>query len=239
MAWLQETDRLRAERVLPTSCGFAVLDDTFSSAHSLNKLVVTSACTAEDVVDAADSTLGHLSHRLVDVHDQELADELAPGLTQRGWTRSPGLLMTTAGHGQASATVVELELPERQRTAAADWERDEPQQDPDVWRQLGERVQTVQRSAVATFLAVRAPGRVVAHADVYLRAGTAQVEEVLTAPDHRGQGHASRLVSHAVHVARRQGAREVFLLADADGRPKDLYRRLGFTDAGRTSQFAR
>ena len=239
VAWLQETDRSRAERVLEVACGFAVLDVTYASAHSLNKMVVTSVCTAEDVVDAASDTLGHLGHRLVEVHDPALADALAPGLASRGWTRSDDLVMTSTRPGQPSPAVVELALPERQHVAAADWERDEPQQDPEVWRQLGDRVQAVQRAVAATYLAVRAEGRVVARADLYLRGGTAQVEEVLTDPGHRGQGHASTLVRHALHLARRHGAAVVFLLADADDWPQQLYRRLGFTDTARTSQFAR
>ena len=239
VAWLQETDRRRAERVLEVACGFAVLDDTYPSAHSLNKMVVTSVCTAQDVVDTANDTLGHLGHRLVEVHDPVLADALAPGLASCGWTRSDDLVMTSARPGQPSPAVVELALLERQRVAAADWERDEPQQDPEVWRQLGDRVQTIQRAADATYLAVRAESRVIARADLYLRGGTAQVEEVLTDPGHRGQGHASTLVHHALHLARRRGAEVVFLLAEADNWPQQLYRRLGFTDTARTSQFAR
>ena len=105
--------------------------------------------------------------------------------------------------------------------------------------QLGDRVQTVQRAADATYLAVRAESRVIARADFYLRGGTAQVEEVLTDPGHRGQGHASTLVHHALHLARRRGAEVVFLLAEADNWPQQLYRRLGFTDTARTSQFSR
>ena len=105
--------------------------------------------------------------------------------------------------------------------------------------QLGDRVQTVQRAADATYLAVRAESRVIARADLSLRGGTAQVEEVLADPGHRGQGHASTLVRHALHLAKRHGAEVVFLLADADDWPQQLYRRLGFTDTARTSQFAR
>jgi len=154
VAWLQETDRRRAERVLEVACGFAVLDDTYSSAHSLNKMVVTSVCTAQDLVDVANRTLGHLGQRLVEVHDLALAGALAPGLASRGWTRSDDLVMTSTRPGQPSPTVVELALPERQRVAAADWQRDEPQQDPEVWHQLGDRVQTFQLAAAATYLAV-------------------------------------------------------------------------------------
>lgn len=146
--------------------------------------------------------------------------------------------MTADGPGARAPSVEDLTLQERQETAAADWRRDEPHQDPDVWRQLGERVQTVTRAATPTFLGVRrADGGVVARADLYLRDGVAQVEEVITDPAERGHGHARALVLQAVHCAREQGAHTVFLQADADDWPKELYRRLGFTDAAGTAQF--
>ena len=234
-AWLNETDRLRAERVVELDSGFAVLDDTFANAHSLNKLVVTRRTSATQVAADADLALDHLPHRLVDVLDPELVPGAPPG-----WTRHDGLLMTTNGPGVGSSAVLALTLQERQEVATADWQRDEPHQHPDVWRQLGQRVQTVTRAATPTFLAVRrVDGRVVARADLYLRDGVAQVEEVLTDPGHRGRGHASALVRHAVHAARRQGAQTVFLLADADDWPRQLYGRLGFVDGGRTAQLTR
>jgi hypothetical protein len=38
---------------------------------------------------------------------------------------------------------------------------------------------------------------------------------------------------------RRAGGRVVFLVADADERPAELYRRLGFVDLARTASFER
>ena len=57
---------------------------------------------------------------------------------------------------------------------------------------------------------------------------TAQVEDVYTAPDARGLGHARTLVTHAITVARELGHDLVFIPADADDTPKELYARLGF-----------
>jgi GNAT superfamily N-acetyltransferase len=67
----------------------------------------------------------------------------------------------------------------------------------------------------------------------------AQVEDVYTRPDARNRGHARALVSHAARVAREGGHEIVFLIADADGTPKQLYERLGFVPSGRAAQFTR
>lgn len=57
---------------------------------------------------------------------------------------------------------------------------------------------------------------------------TAQVEDVFTAPEARGHGHARTLVMHAVAVARELGHDFIYITADADDTPKELYARLGF-----------
>ena len=57
---------------------------------------------------------------------------------------------------------------------------------------------------------------------------TAQVEDVFTAPEARGHGHARTLITHAVAVAREAGHDLIYIAADADDTPKELYARLGF-----------
>jgi GNAT superfamily N-acetyltransferase len=66
---------------------------------------------------------------------------------------------------------------------------------------------------------------------------TAQVEDVYTAPESRGRGFASALVSHAVRTAQDQGVEFTFIIANDDDWPKHLYARLGFAPAGRKWAF--
>jgi ribosomal protein S18 acetylase RimI-like enzyme len=73
---------------------------------------------------------------------------------------------------------------------------------------------------------------VVSYADLYLRGSDAQIEDVGTLPEHRGRGYASAVVVAAAEAARRAGADLVFLFADAEDWPKELYRRLGFDELG-------
>jgi ribosomal protein S18 acetylase RimI-like enzyme len=68
---------------------------------------------------------------------------------------------------------------------------------------------------------------------------TAQVEDVYTAPEARGRGFASALVTRAAELARANGDDLVFIVADDDDWPKVLYGRLGFRSVGRVWQFHR
>jgi GNAT superfamily N-acetyltransferase len=60
----------------------------------------------------------------------------------------------------------------------------------------------------------------------------AQVEEVCTVPEARGRGLARAAVQAAAGVALAEGHGLVFLLAEADDWPKELYASLGFATVG-------
>jgi GNAT superfamily N-acetyltransferase len=67
----------------------------------------------------------------------------------------------------------------------------------------------------------------------------AQVEDVYTAPQARGGGHARALVTHATDVARESGHELIFIVADDDDTPKHLYERLGYDPLVRVTRVSR
>jgi ribosomal protein S18 acetylase RimI-like enzyme len=73
---------------------------------------------------------------------------------------------------------------------------------------------------------------VVSYTDLYVDGADAQVEDIGTLPEHRGRGYASAVVLAAIAAARNKGAEFVFLVADKEDWPKELYRRLGFDELG-------
>ena len=75
--------------------------------------------------------------------------------------------------------------------------------------------------------------------DLYSDGRTAQVEDVATSPDHRGKGLASAVVLRAVEEALASGHTFVFLIANDENGPKELYGRLGFETIGHTWSFLR
>jgi ribosomal protein S18 acetylase RimI-like enzyme len=58
---------------------------------------------------------------------------------------------------------------------------------------------------------------------------SAEVAQVYVRPDRRGRGLGTALTSAAIRAA--AGADDVLIVADDEGRPKELYARLGFRPA--------
>lgn len=239
--WLHELGRARSSQVADVPGGLGLRHDRFPQAHDHNRLSVVAACDPSQLSDAADEVLSDRAHRLIQVLGPHIADAAEAKLSARGYEREDDLLMLADAPSEATrpdVAIVELSLAERVRTAELSWGWELPDADAAVHWQLGHRIETVTPVADPVFLAVIAPdGTVAARTDLYRRDGVAQVDEVLTAPAHRGHGYASALVLAA--VTRAAGADIVFLVASADDWPQHLYRRLGFVDLARTASFSR
>ena len=89
----------------------------------------------------------------------------------------------------------------------------------------------------ARFFGVLVDGEVVSYADLYVDGADAQVEDVGTLPEHRGKGYATAVILEAIEQARASGADFVFLVADAEDWPKELYGKLGFDELGHYTKF--
>ena len=84
----------------------------------------------------------------------------------------------------------------------------------------------------ARYFAILVGGEVVSYTDLYQDGADAQIEDVGTRHEHRGRGYASAVVLRAIAEAHKDGAEFVFLVADLEDWPKELYRRLGFDELG-------
>ena len=88
---MRSLDERCAEEVVPFRWGRAFVNRTLASAPDLNYLVThgdLTAVTAEDLVQASDRIQAptQIRFRRVNVDDQEAADRLLPGFTERGFT---------------------------------------------------------------------------------------------------------------------------------------------------------
>jgi GNAT superfamily N-acetyltransferase len=81
--------------------------------------------------------------------------------------------------------------------------------------------------AFTWFLAI-ADGKVVGHFSERTRDGIGYLEDLVVLPEYRLRGIATALVHRAAASARSKGAELVFLPADANDTPKEMYRRMGF-----------
>ena len=78
-----------------------------------------------------------------------------------------------------------------------------------------------------------------AMATARLAGDVAQVEDVYAVPDVRGIGLGRAVTAAAARIAADSGADLVFIVADDDDWPKDLYASLGFAPLGRRVQLHR
>ena len=80
-------------------------------------------------------------------------------------------------------------------------------------------------------------GQTVCSADLYSDGRTAQIESVLTLEEFRRRGLGRAVVAEAVRAALSSGHDFVFLIADDEDWPKNLYVRMGFEPLGRFYDF--
>lgn len=227
-----------AERLVPTRFGTAIFNDSLPRVWSLNVLRVEKpAASAEELAGEAERLQGAagLPHRRLLVTDQEAGRRLERPLNALGWKTDVFVFMAhrrESGKAVDTSLVAEVDAaslaPLHERIA---WETLTDVSEEAV-RQIGEANRLVARSVSARHFAVVVDGVPVSSTDLYSDGRTAQVEDVMTFPEHRGRGYASAVVVRAIDEALAAGHDFVFLTADARDWPRKLYSRLGFDAIG-------
>jgi len=140
----------------------------------------------------------------------------------------------------APGLVREVDAPTHRLVEAATVREEPYGRDEDVVRQLVE-MRTALADAVpgARFFVGAVDGVDAAVTTLYSDGATAQVEDVATLRDYRRRGLARAAVSAAIDAAVEMGHRFVFIVADDDDWPKELYGRLGFDPIGHAWSFTR
>ena len=234
------------ERVLPFRYGHALFVPSLPRVWDVNLLRVegVTGAGAEQLAGEAERLQGEaeLEHRRIAVLDDETGARLESGFRALGWEVNRFLFMAYRGSGTRSADTSIVHEVERDaiRAVRAASVHDVPWGvDEEAARQIlaaGERYAATIRPR---YFAVVVDGRAVSVAELFSDGRTAQVEEVVTLPEARGRGYASATVMRAVDEALATGHDFVFLTADEDDWPKELYLRLGFATIGRKWMFTR
>jgi ribosomal protein S18 acetylase RimI-like enzyme len=224
------------ERTTPSHFGTAVYSDRIPKRLDANYLRV------EREVPDADSLveeLRRLDRRMAFFPDDAQGERLAPAFKKLGWRVDRHVIMALRRAPERTAeTKLVREVGEQAlRAPRRRLLENEPWAKPEVVEQLFRGKELIARRLTLRCFAVVVDGEVVSYTDLYLRGGDAQIEDVGTLPEHRGRGYASSVVLSAVEEARRAGAELIFLFADAEDWPKELYHRLGFDELGHYVKF--
>ena len=242
MSWFENSC---ADERVPWRWGVTLFNREFPNVYMLNFVRVEGNPADLDFdelvaeVDELHGRAGH-DHRDVVVEDARLGAALAPDFRTSGWDVSTLLVMAYRGGRDLPDTgldVRELTVAELREMRAQSLAAGSFANDPETIKQLIGKDALLARAVGARFFGARIGGRTVCSADLYSDGSTAQIESVLTLKPFRRRGLGRAVVSEAVRAALDSGHDFVFLLADDEDWPKELYAGLGFEPLGRCYDF--
>ncbi|MGH7640893.1 MAG: GNAT family N-acetyltransferase [Candidatus Dormibacteria bacterium] len=242
-AFSQKVARQSATDVVAVRGGFAVLSPEFSASYEHNCLFITEPVPPAQLVSEADRVLGGagLEHRCLELALERVEPGWLREFAEQGYRIRRTLAMAVRGPSQRSprAPVERVDYAQVRDLATASWRRSLPQSSDDVIRQLVDRRRLTERACRVSHHLVRSAAGPVSRCELYLDPPTAQVESVETEPEWQGRGFAAAVVLDAIALARDSGCDLIFLYADADDWPQQLYRHLGFEAVGMTHTLER
>lgn len=234
---------LAGSRSVPSPLGFGALTPELALRHDSNYFFLERAEDADEAIAEADRILGGagLDYRVIVTFDDELGERLRPTFHALGWRTQRHIFMVQRREPEKTtdlSVVQEVDeaalRPGRTREILAQpWGR------PEVAEQLLDAKVLLRRRAETHFFGVEADGELVSWSDLYVAQRVGQIEDVMTVERHRGHGHATAVVLRAAEEGRKAGADLIFLVADGEDWPKELYKRLGFDEIGPLYRFAK
>jgi ribosomal protein S18 acetylase RimI-like enzyme len=224
--------------------GVGLFNPTISNVWDFNVVWIDSAPARRSVQKLLDDVeRAHVragsSHRQLVVGREATADALGPDLQAAGYTRRRHVLMVQrrAPDRPSEQAVAELGVDELTRFSEREL-RHGGNLSAQTIADIVESKRIVARAG-ARFFGVRKRRGVVSACDLYLRGDLAQIEGVITDDAYRNRGFARAVVLRAAAEARSAGSRLVFLQAEEDDWPQELYEKLGFDTVGALSLFLR
>ncbi len=241
------TSRVLASQVRELEEGWSASTPELPLVWALNELHLDQPTGPARAVELAEVHQGDLPYRHLVVEDAFTAEALAGELEGRSlWRHDRLALMVLAPDGGPPAPAVPRDrsapcpLTEDQSgQLAQQWlSEDFPALDGQTLGQLDELNRRAARLLSEERFGFLGPdGSPVAMVKLQRKGDVAWLLDVYTVPRCRGRGYARALVAHAARRARELGARTVFIVADDNDWPKQLYGRLGFLTVGVLWQF--
>jgi ribosomal protein S18 acetylase RimI-like enzyme len=235
-AWRNAAHAAVCDVLEPWAHGTVVRATRHPSYFDLNVVRVEEdpAMSVEALATFADEALAGLSHRRLDFDLVEVAEPLRAGFETAGWK---ALRLTWMRHEVPLPPGPGIRVDEVPYDAVHElrvaWHHEQfPDIDPAGYHaQAGE--EALRRGAQV--LAVQEGGEPVAFAELEREGAGAEITSVYVHPKYRGAGRGTALTRGAVEAA--SSAHDLWIVADDEDRPKQLYARLGFRPAWTTMEF--
>lgn len=222
--------------VEPWAHGTIVRATRYPTYYDLNVIRVEDepAMSAAELAGFAEREQAGYDHRRIDFEQIGAAESRRSELAALGWKQTRLLWMR---HRRPLPEVeAEIEV-EEVPYGAVDalrlaWHLEDL--DGSEYEQYRIAAREVSETRDVRILAVREAGEAIAFAQLERSGSGAEVTQVYVRPDRRGGGRGTAMTRAAVLAA--AGAEDVWIVADDEDRPKQLYGRLGFDPAWRTME---
>jgi GNAT superfamily N-acetyltransferase len=182
----------------------------------------------QSLVEFTDQALAGLAHRMICFDRIAAADRVRGDFAAHGWKTMRVLWMHFEGDRPTDGLNVQQVPYESVHHLRVAWHAEDFPDTPesaDFYRQARE----VSSARGVEVLAVAAEDDLMGFAQLERDGPAAEITQVYVSPEHRGAGLGTALTSAAIREAGDAG--DLWICADDEDRPKELYERLGFRPA--------
>jgi GNAT superfamily N-acetyltransferase len=237
-AWVRATQEAVCDSIEEWEHGWIVRTPSYPRYFDLSLVHVASdpGFTADEVVGFADRALADFAHRRVGFEPLEAGERVRPGLEALGWkaTRLVWMRHEAPSPARADARVERVPYEAAHELRVAWIHEDFPTLDTTGYF---EEARAVSMARGVEVFAVLEDGVPVAFAELERLGDSAEVASVYVHPDHRGAGLGTAITQAAIEAG--ADARDLWIVADADGDARHIYERLGFREAWTVLDFLR
>jgi GNAT superfamily N-acetyltransferase len=228
-----------ADELRAIEAGWVVSTPSLSLVWAVNHVRVALPLTFEALVELADEQLAGARYLQIGIENQDAGPRLEADFTAAGWkTEREVYMVLSASPDREADTSVVVDAGEDEMLEVMKRWHGEDELSAAGLAQFVDYSRRETRACGDRLLGVRSSdGQLVAISKLRGDGRTAQVEDVYTVPEARGRGYARALVSRAAGLARDAGHDLIFISADDNDWPKQLYARIGFRPLGRLWQF--
>jgi ribosomal protein S18 acetylase RimI-like enzyme len=237
--WHHDSHAAVCDHVEPWEHGTVIRSARYPTYYSFNAVRVEDepGMSAEELTAFAVEQLAGLEHLRLDFEQIDAAEARRPALEALGWKATRLLWMH---HREPLPEVAEeIEVEEVPYEAVDDlrlaWHLEED--DGSEYEQFKVAAREVSMTRDVRLLAVREGERPIAFAQLEWAGSGAEITQVYVHPDYRGGGRGTAMTRAAILAAR--DAEDLWIVADDEDRPKQLYSRLGFRPAWTSMEYLR
>ena len=225
--WVHENQAAICDAIEPWEHGTVLRATRYPDYWDYNLVRVEddAELSAGELVRVANEALSGLAHRRVGFEVASAGESLRTDLEALGWKTTRLVWMRHEGHvDPVSSPDIEQVAYDAVRHLRVDWYREDF---PGVDAADGlEQEREISMARGAEVYAAFERGAPVGFSQLERAGVTAEVTSVFVHSDHRGRGLGTALTRAAIDAG--GDATDLWIVADDEGRPKEIYSRLGF-----------